>query len=338
VPVAPGDVLPELVIEGDLEAHELAYLGLKKNGGFRLTDIDAELVIVELMSTYCQSCQSMAPYYDALYDAIEADDTLRGRVKIIAIGLGNNAVELAYFRKEHGGKFPLFPDPDFKVLDAIGETRTPLAVFVRKAGGRAVVTATKLGYDPDGAKLEAMVKKALAQDLAALGGGSAKEATLDIFSVISRGELLDLVKAGAAELGGEVTAVETLALEGIDHLYSVRVKKDGEERRLFAKVGSGVATCDVCHDVYFVYFFDRRGKILNLAAVQLSKYGNEAFDEQDMAKVKRRLVGKYVFDPFRFDAKVDSITSATITASVMFRTLEKSRTLFERLERAGYLK
>jgi thiol-disulfide isomerase/thioredoxin len=338
VPLSPGDEFPEVVISESPSPAERSYLGLKSAAGFRLTDIDAELVVVELLSTYCQSCQKMAPVFDVLYDTIEADSALRGRVKIIGIGLGNNPVELEHYRQESGGKFPLFPDPDFKVLDVIGETRTPLTVLVRHVSGSAVVAAAKLGFDPNPKTLLASVKAALAQDVSVIRHQRPEGVKLDVLSVISQERLHDLLQEGAGELSGEAVAVERQGLEGVDHLYALRMQGTAADRWIFAKVGSGVATCDVCEDVYFIYFFDRRGKIRNLKAVQLAKYGNEAFDEKDMAKVKGKLVGKYIFDPFRFDAQVDAVSSATITTSVMFRTLDKSRALFEHLKTAGYLK
>jgi thiol-disulfide isomerase/thioredoxin len=337
VPLSRGDAFPEVVISGSPSPAERSYLGLESAAGFRLTDIDAELVVVELLSTYCQSCQKMAPVLDMLYDTIEADSALRGKVKIIGIGLGNSPVELHHYRQESGGKFPLFPDPDFKMLDVIGETRTPLIVFVRQVSGSAVVVAAKLDYDPNPKTLLASLKAALVQDVSAIRYKRPERVQLDVLSVISQERLHDLLQEGADELSGEAMAVERQALEGVDHLYAIRMQDTAGDRWIFAKVGSGVATCDVCEDVYFIYFFDRRGRIRNLKAVQLSKSGNQAFGEKDMAKVKSRLVGKYIFDPFRFDAHVDAVSSATITTSVMFRTLDKSRALFEQLKTAGYL-
>jgi peroxiredoxin len=112
------------------------YLGVSGAGKFRLTDVKAEILIVEAFSMYCPYCQSEAPNVNRLHVLIQADAKLKDRIKLIGVGLGNTAFEVAHFAKKFNVPFPLVPDPDFsleKCADA--SIRTPTFVILGNKGG-----------------------------------------------------------------------------------------------------------------------------------------------------------------------------------------------------------
>ena len=108
-------------------------------------------------------------------------------------------------------------------------------------------------------------------------------------------------------------------------------------------VASGDVNGDGCSDVIVgaenaagnngrVYVFDGTGKIVQFIPLQLTKYGNRHFNEEDIAKMRGRIVGKQVYDPFQFDAKVDTVARATITCAVIFKSLNEGQGLFKELK------
>jgi peroxiredoxin len=126
---AAGELLVGIRLDAPETTDTRAYLGLTEGGSFDPTTIAGQLLIIEIFSMYCPHCQREAPAVNRLYQAIEASETLRGRVKMIGIGVGNSAYEVDHFRKHYQVAFPLFPDEDFVVHKSVGEVRTPFFII-----------------------------------------------------------------------------------------------------------------------------------------------------------------------------------------------------------------
>ncbi len=129
-----GDSFPDIEFKKPKDSEDRKYLGLRGWGGFAIGDIQAEVVIIELFSMYCSHCQNEAPLTRKLYEIIEADRRLKGRFKIMGIGINNSDFEVDFFRNKYEIPFPLVSDGEDMVQKTIGKVLTPHYVVVRITG------------------------------------------------------------------------------------------------------------------------------------------------------------------------------------------------------------
>ncbi len=126
-----GDVLPEIKITVPQNATDRSYLGLERSGFFKIPQIKATIVIIEIFSMYCPYCQKEAPEINRLYSIIEGNADLKDKIKLIGIGAGNSSFEVEVYKKKYNVPFPLFPDENFSIHKCIGEVRTPYFLGVK---------------------------------------------------------------------------------------------------------------------------------------------------------------------------------------------------------------
>ena len=126
-----GAMLPEITLPIPTDPGSRSYLGLPSGDSFKIPQIKAEVVIVEIFSMYCPFCQSDAPHVKKLYQIIDNDPELKDRIKLIGIGAGNSSYEVKIFKKTYGIPFPLFADGDFSIHKVMGEVRTPYFIGIK---------------------------------------------------------------------------------------------------------------------------------------------------------------------------------------------------------------
>ena len=83
---------------------------------------------------------------DELYEIIEKNQDLRGKIKVIGIGAGNNEAEVKIYKDTFKVPFPLFTDDDFAIHKALGQVKTPYFIGVKiDDNGNHKVFYSKLG-------------------------------------------------------------------------------------------------------------------------------------------------------------------------------------------------
>jgi hypothetical protein len=339
--IKTGDLFPDVsMITPGNEKHR-NYLGLSEKESFSVKDIKAKIILVEIMNVYCSGCQSQAPVYNQLYSLIQSTRSLKKDIRIIGVAAGNNVQEVKIYQDHFQVPFPIIPDPQYLIHKAIGGSPTPFSIVVKRASqGKPIVVAyTHLGYDENYRELLKRMQAFIPMDLRSLikKGGKTKATVLTLKPPLSEKELVSRIKTAFIEAGGPLTGFGQVGLGKDRMIYTGNIVKDGKEQYLFAEVVSEIPTCDVCHPFHFIYTFDSSGKVLQFVPIEISKYGNDPWDEADIEKMRRKLVGRYIYNPFPFDGRVDAVTSATITSAGIFKAMNDGQTIYRELKEKGLL-
>lgn len=152
-PPPEGSVFPDIRLTIPQRPEDQQYLGLQGTGSFTVSNIQAEVVILEIFSMYCPFCQREAPNVKALFQMIDQNDDLKRKIKMIAVGAGNSLFEVNTYKNAYGMAFPHLPDTDFSIHNALGKVRTPYFVVLKlnKDGSNAVIYSKVGGIgDPRG--------------------------------------------------------------------------------------------------------------------------------------------------------------------------------------------
>jgi len=141
-----GDSFPDLGLAVPKTAAEREYLGLSaENGEFRLCDISADVILVEVFDMYCRYCQEGAPQAAELF-ALSKSPGKNVKVRMIGIGLGNSEYEVALFKRKHKTPFSVFADADNRYRDALGaRVSKPSYYVLRLEGKRSSVIEVQSG-------------------------------------------------------------------------------------------------------------------------------------------------------------------------------------------------
>ncbi len=340
-----GDLFPPYTFPSPISSQDWTYLGLSEGKPFTLGDIQADLIVLELLNIYCTSCQKQAPIYNHVFDLVERDSSMEGKVKWMGVGVGNNEREVESFRKRKSIPFPIVTDYRFQLYEAIGGPggiRTPFTILVRKdEKGRGIIVDSHMGFRRSKEEILDGIKAALQYDLAYLKIEEGKRMVLPMTEKlkppIPEEELLKKIEEGMALSGGVVEEIRRIPPEG-EYLYTGRLKIKTQQKRLFAQVVSWPPVCDICHDIHFIYLFDQEAKITNFIPLHLTKYGNRVWSESDIEAMKSRLVGRSLLQPFEFNRDVDAVTRATITSVVIFQRINKGKEIYTALMKQGYVK
>ena len=326
----------------EFSAEEKEYLGLKDGIDPILANANADLIILEFLSVYCPSCQMQAPIFNQLYSAIEKDSALGDKVKMIGIGVGNNHKEVERFKESRDVLFPILPDAKFEVYERLANSmRTPYTLALKRdSSGSLIMVNSHIGIIRSYESYLEEIKMVMLydEDMVKLKQSEAQTGLIveKTELKLSGEELLAKVKDSMIRASGdENISIAPKEISLAPKLVPAREAPQVYEgisgqSKFFGFVVSRESVCDICHAIQFIYVLDEKGKIVGFDPIHLTKYGNRAWDEKDIEKMRRRIVGRSVLQPvdLDFDPEIDAVSSATITSAVIFHALTRGRELF----------
>jgi hypothetical protein len=125
-----GKNLPDMRIQSPVSQKDKDYLGIGNQPDFGIEEINARVVIMEIVGVYCPKCHIQNPKFNQLFNRIEKNKKLREQVKIIAIAAGATQIEVDYWIKQYQAAFPVFADPKYDLHKLLGEPRTPYTMVI----------------------------------------------------------------------------------------------------------------------------------------------------------------------------------------------------------------
>jgi hypothetical protein len=149
--LAVGQLFPNLTFSGTISDADRAYLGLIRPGEFRLKNIQAKYVLVEIFSDSCPHCMVEAPNANGLFRLIKGNPRLRGgdgqiaALKMMGVGFYGKPEAMEVWRIKHDVPFPLIPDPQAVVGKALDIPGTPTYVVLDRSGRVVFVHAGEMG-------------------------------------------------------------------------------------------------------------------------------------------------------------------------------------------------
>ena len=337
--IKSGDHFPEIPLSLPLDSNFAEYLGIAPQKPFLVKDIPADLVLVEIMNINCGSCQKQAPVYNALFDKIQSSPDVKDKIKIMAIGAGNQNEFIKKYQDHFKAPYPILEDPALEVYNAIGQSPVPLAIYLRinKHQGNAYVMTTHTGYqnDPEVIFQKMTSLLTMEEEMMEQTHLQQEDTYVTVRPVIPEEVLREKIQSAFQSENPTYTKIEKITLSNNRAVFVGRSAENTPVRPVFARLVSQPPPCDLCHDAHYIYIFDTKGKILQFVPIRLSKYGNKKWAQEDVHKMKQRLEGRFIFQPFQFDAKVDAITSATITSLVVIQSLNEGKSIFTELQTMG---
>jgi len=132
--IVPGTHLPEFVLNAPSSINDQKYLGLSERKPFSLSKVCAKIIVLEIFSIYCPHCRKQAPMLNKIYHLIKQDAELFRGIKMVGIGAGCTASQLAGWKSAFHVPFPLFHDPNGDVWKKLGKPGVPCTLVLSTEG------------------------------------------------------------------------------------------------------------------------------------------------------------------------------------------------------------
>ncbi len=145
-PLGPveGDQFPPCRLALLQSEKDSRYLSLPVGSRyFSLSDIGGEYILLVMYNEMCALCLKELPRINRLFQLVDADEAVKNRVKIIALGAGSTKRSVAKFRKQKAYGFPLFADEKWKVFKALKKPVLPVLYLLKKSDGDGLLIVSR---------------------------------------------------------------------------------------------------------------------------------------------------------------------------------------------------
>lgn len=328
-PLTQGSNIPDIKAPALVDRTHYEGLGLKAvEGPFDLASVDGEMLVLELFNRFCFSCLRQTEEVQKYFTDL-GNKGYAGRVRVLAVGIGNDGADLKEYTRTLKTSFPMAADPSFSFYYGIGDLDSaPVTLFLRKEKGKWVVADLHFGVQ-GATEMMARTKVLLAR----------KEGNPPPTVYVSEKRHLGLSEdeklkyaEKALKSAGASGPAAKVKVKGAD-VYAAPAGKGGQGS-LFAVVSKRSPVCDLCHDSIFAMVFDQNGQIKAFLPIYVTKYGNEAWSAQDEKFMEARLVGLKSSD-ILFKSDVDAVTSATMSSSLIFDEARRAGKIVVELAKGG---
>lgn len=110
------------------------YLGLEQAKEFTVKDVKAPYLLVEQFSTTCPYCATQAGLVNTIFNRVQQDAALKDKVRLVGEMQGDTAEKVKAWKATHKIPFPLIPDPESTLGDALNFHPYPVTFVLNKDG------------------------------------------------------------------------------------------------------------------------------------------------------------------------------------------------------------
>jgi thiol-disulfide isomerase/thioredoxin len=132
--VAAGNKLGDLEFGAPLTAEDAAYLGVPADKPFKLSQLGAPFLLVEVFATGCSHCYMHAPQMNKFFELVNKDPQASKKLKILGLAAGDTKDNCVAWKKQCKVPFAMVADPDRKVTDKLNIMGTPTTILLNKNG------------------------------------------------------------------------------------------------------------------------------------------------------------------------------------------------------------
>ena len=125
---------------------------------FTLENVQSDYIFIEIYNELCSACVNEVETYKALYRMLQADATLKEKVKMIGIGAGSKKRSAAKFRKQKNIAFPLFADEKREIFECLGKPVLPVSYLVQRQAEKRKILLIQSGHIGSAEKLLVEIK------------------------------------------------------------------------------------------------------------------------------------------------------------------------------------